>query len=90
MVMGKSRVGRDEDERKSNVIWEWEYSHKWSWVLHERGRLWDIPGSPVAKRLQAPSVGGPGWIPGQGTRSHMPHLSVHLPQQRLKIPRVHS
>ena len=25
-------------------------------------------------RLQAPNAGGPGLIPGQGTRSHMPQL----------------
>ena len=25
-------------------------------------------------RLHAPNAGGPGWIPGQGTRSHMPQL----------------
>lgn len=36
MVMAKSRVGKDEDKRKSKVIWEWEYSHKWSLVLHKR------------------------------------------------------
>ena len=27
-------------------------------------------------RLQAPNAGGPGSIPGQGTRSHMPQLRV--------------
>ena len=27
-------------------------------------------------RLHAPNAGGPGSIPGQGTRSHMPHLHV--------------
>ena len=41
-------------------------------------------------RLQVPTVGGPGLVPGQGTRSHMPQLRVYVPQQRLKIPRVHS
>ena len=30
-----------------------------------------LPGGPVT-RLHAPSTGGPGWIPGQGTRSHVP------------------
>ena len=32
-------------------------------------------------RFHAPSAGGPGSVPGQGTRSHMP-------QRKLKIPRV--
>ena len=27
-------------------------------------------------RLQAPSAGGPDWIPGQGTRSHMSQLQI--------------
>ncbi|TEA16676.1 hypothetical protein DBR06_SOUSAS20610068, partial [Sousa chinensis] len=35
-------------------------------------------------RLRAPSAGGPGSIPGQGTRSHIPQLRVRMP--RLKIP----
>ncbi|TEA30366.1 hypothetical protein DBR06_SOUSAS27510003, partial [Sousa chinensis] len=35
-------------------------------------------------RLCAPNAGGPGLIPGQGARSHMPQLRVHMPQ--LKIP----
>ena len=34
--------------------------------------------------LHAPSAGGPGLIPGQGTRSHMPQLRVRMPQ--LKVP----
>ena len=35
-------------------------------------------------RLHAPNAGGPGSIPGGGTRSHMPQLRV--PMQQLKIP----
>ncbi|TEA22649.1 hypothetical protein DBR06_SOUSAS14710042, partial [Sousa chinensis] len=35
-------------------------------------------------RLCAPNAGGPGAIPGQGTRSHMLQLRVHVPQ--LKLP----
>ena len=31
-------------------------------------------------RLHAPNAGGPGSIPSQGTRSHMPHLRNCLPQ----------
>ena len=37
-------------------------------------------------RLRAPSAARLGLIPGQGTRSHTPHLRVHTPQ--LKIPRA--
>ncbi|TEA25694.1 hypothetical protein DBR06_SOUSAS2510124, partial [Sousa chinensis] len=29
-------------------------------------------------RLCAPNAGGPGWIPGQGTRSHM-HAATESP-----------
>ncbi|TEA30408.1 hypothetical protein DBR06_SOUSAS17710034, partial [Sousa chinensis] len=35
-------------------------------------------------RRHTPNAGGPGSIPGQGNRSHMPQLRVHMPQ--LKIP----
>ena len=34
-----------------------------------------FPGGPVA-RLHAPNVGGPGLIPGRGTRSHMSQLRL--------------
>ena len=37
-------------------------------------------------RLHASNAGDPGWIPGQGTRFHMPKLGAHMPQWRLKIP----
>ena len=33
-------------------------------------------------RLQSPNAGGPGSIPGLGTRSHMPQLRVCMPQRR--------
>ena len=35
-------------------------------------------------RLHVPNAGGPGSIPAQGTRPHMPQLRVRMPQ--LKIP----
>ena len=35
-------------------------------------------------RLQVPNAGGPGLIPGQGTRSHL--LQPRLPMTQLKIP----
>ena len=39
-------------------------------------------------RLRAPSAGGQGLNPGQGTRCHMPQLRVHRPQ--LRDPVYHS
>ena len=46
-------------------------------------------------RLWASSVGGPGSIPGQETRSHMPQLRIYTPQLRiytsqLKHPAYHN
>ncbi|TEA30634.1 hypothetical protein DBR06_SOUSAS4110079, partial [Sousa chinensis] len=35
-------------------------------------------------RLCSPNAGGPGSIPGQGTRSHMPQLKI--PHAVMKIP----
>ena len=34
-------------------------------------------------RLHAPNAGGPGSIPGWGTRSHMPKLRVCMPPLRV-------
>ena len=36
-------------------------------------------------RLHAPSAGGPGSIPGRGTRSCMPQLRVRMPQVRVRM-----
>ena len=36
----------------------------------------DFPGGPVAKPPPAANAGGPGSIPGQGTRSHMLQLKI--------------
>ena len=33
--------------------------------------------------VKAPTAGGPGSIPGQGTRSHLPQLRVHMLKLRL-------
>ena len=40
--------------------------------------VWDFLGGPVVLRLPAPSAGGLGLIPGQGTRSHMLQLKILL------------
>ena len=42
--------------------------------------------SLVQGLLCTPSAGGLAWIPGQGTRSHVPQLSIYMLQ--LKIPRA--
>ena len=42
-----------------------------------------LPGGPVVKTPPS-RFRGPGFIPGQGTRSHMLQLRAHMPQ--LKIP----
>ena len=39
-------------------------------------------------RLHAPNAGGPGLIPGQGTRSHMPQLRVCIPQLRVHVSQL--
>ena len=49
----------------------------------KRHSFGDFPGGLVV-RLSAPTAGGLGSIPGQGTRSHMPQLRVYT--QKLKIP----
>ena len=51
----------------------------------KRHSFWHFPRGPVV-RLSAPTAGGLGSIPGQGTRSHMPQLRVYM--QKLKIPHV--
>ena len=47
----------------------------------------DFSGSPVAK-TPCSQCRGPGSIPGQGTRSHMPPLSSKVQMLQLKIPRA--
>ena len=37
-------------------------------------------------RLQAPSAGGLGSIPGQGTGSHMPQLKILHAETKIKDP----
>ena len=53
-------------------------------VAHEKYLIGDLPGGLLTKNwepdLQAPNAGGPGSIPGQGTRSHMLQLRAPMPQ----------
>ena len=39
-------------------------------------------------RLHTPNAGGPGSIPGQGTRSHMPQLRARMLQLRAHMPQL--
>ena len=40
-------------------------------------------------KTHIPNPGGPGLIPGQGTRSHMLQLRVHMPPlKRFHLPQV--
>ena len=43
---------------------------------------WDFPGGPVAQTLYS-QCRAPSLIPGQGTRSHMPQLRVHMTQLKI-------
>lgn len=45
------------------------------WVRIKRAR-WDFPDGPVAQDSMLPYAGGLGWIPGWGTRSHIPSLKT--------------
>ena len=56
------------------------YTNFWKW------RNWDFPGSPVVKTSHFQCKGQDS-TPGQGTRSHMPQLTVHM--LKLKIPRAY-
>ena len=38
-------------------------------------------------KLHVPNAGGPGWIPSQGTSSHVLQLRVFMPKLK-KIPRA--
>ena len=48
-----------------------------------------FPGGPVAKILHSQGSGGPGTIPGQGTRFLGPQLKIlHAAKKRSKGPRA--
>ena len=49
------------------------------------GKLDVVGTSLVAQwlRLHTPNIGDPGSIPGQGTRSHVLQLGVHMPQRKI-------
>ena len=56
-------------------------------VTNEMCDLWDFLGSPVVKSLPS-TAGGAGSIPGQGTKTHMPHLVANLKKKMWDLKRV--
>ena len=82
-VQSLGREGPLEEEMATHssilawrIPWTEEPGGLWSMESHRHTHQW--------LRLCTPSAGGPGSIPGQGTRSHMLQLRVCMPQ--LKIP----
>ena len=67
--------------RPLTLLWESGSHHEPD--THWKGDMKDFPGGPALARLWAPKAGGPGLIPGQGTRSHMLQLRVHMPQLKI-------
>ena len=62
-------------------------------IYMTRGNIQDSLRTPTGTslavqrlRLCTPNAGGPGSIPGRGTKSHV--LRVKIPQRKLKIPRA--
>lgn len=54
----------------------------------KRKIYWDFPGGSVL-RLHTPNVGGPGSIPGEGTRSRMLQLSSYAATEDPACQLVH-
>ena len=76
-------VAEDVVKRKPFMLgWELIYTA----ILEDNMRFSQIGTSLVVQwlRLRALNAGGPGSIPGQGTRSHMPQLKI--PHATVKIP----
>ena len=44
----------------------------------------------MAVRFRTPNIGGPGSIPGQGTRSHILQLKIPLAATKTEDPTCHS
>ena len=63
--------------------WKWTRQVR-TGVLALKFMQWVLPWWSRAVRLHTPSAGGPGLIPGRGTRSRVPQLRVRMPQ--LKDP----
>lgn len=53
------------------------------WIDYtSKNKLGDFPGSPVTENLRSQRR-GPGSVPGQGTRSHLPQIRVGRPQLKI-------
>ena len=77
-------------------LWNWAYPNCTIWQLHSYtftqdkwkhvcSKTWWLGTSLVVQRLglHVPNAEGPSSIPGQGTRSHMLQLRVHMPQLKI-------
>ena len=86
---GSETIDGETSEREKGIgrlrAGEWGLGE---WRQKKRNKKQRLKGLPWWSSGQdcAPNVGGPGSIPGQGTRPHMPQLRVCMPQ--LKIPSV--
>ena len=62
---------------------------KLSWLIIDSSKAsyGDFPGGPTVK-THGPNAGGPGSIPGQGTRSRM--MQLKIPYTATKIPHAAS
>ena len=84
---GSETIDGETSEREKGIgrlrAGEWGLGE---WRQKKRNKKQRLKGLPWWSSGQdcAPNVGGPGSIPGQGTRPHMPQLRVCMPQ--LKIP----
>ena len=63
--------------------------HEFLWQIeHQRYKNTEIETFLVVQwlRLYAPNAGGPGSIPGQETRSHMPQLKIMQAAAKMEDP----
>ena len=85
--MQKSAQTIINDLHKPNMACTWVYSQCEYQSEKQHHQHWDFPGGPVAK-IPSSQGGGPGSIPGRGTRSHMPQLRVHMLQRRHNTAKI--
>ena len=68
---GINLSAKTEEEHVNRSCGDSAFPRKWQWGA--------FPGGPVAKTPHSQCRGGLGSIPGQGTRSQVPQLRVHMP-----------
>ena len=76
-------IGFACSKKWANPVTEFRISLEMSSMNISKYWLWDLPSGPVAWQLCASNAGGPGSITGQGTRSHVLQLGVHMPQLKI-------